>query len=221
MATLLIRFTRLMFGLFLYALGIVLSMQAHIGYAPWDIFHAGLASVLHLQVGTITIVVGFFLIVIAFLAGEKFGIGSILNMVTVGLFMNWLFALELFPQLSNPIAGVLQLVFSLFVISFATYFYISSGFGAGPRDSIMVLLARKTKLPIGVCRTSIEVLVIILGYLMGGLLGWGTLLSAALIGVCIQLTFRLLRFDPTQVKHENFAQSVQKLRAYVASKNGK
>ena len=211
-----LRLLRLFFGLFLYALGIVLTMQAHIGYAPWEVFHAGLAKLLATQIGTMTITVGLVILVITFIFGEKVGLGTVFNMVFVGLFMNLLLSSGLFVERTSPVIGVVQMMVGLFVIALASYFYISSGFGAGPRDSLMVLLSRKTGFSVGVCRVGIEVSATVAGYLLGGMLGWGTLLSAVAIGFCIQLTFRLLRFDPRLVVHEDLAASLRKLTNTVS-----
>ena len=215
MKAVVIRLFRLFFGLFLYAVGIVLTMQAHIGYAPWEVFHAGIAKVMGVQIGTVTILVGLVIGIAVMLFGEPLGLGTVCNMVFVGLFMNILLASGLFAELSNPVLGVVQLIAGLFVISLASYFYISSGFGAGPRDSLMVLLSRKTKFSVGTCRGAIEVGVTAVGFLLGGFLGWGTLLSAVLIGFCIQITFKVLHFDPKKVAHEDFVSSYRKLGAYV------
>ncbi len=215
MKAVVIRLFRLFFGLFLYAVGIVLTMQAHIGYAPWEVFHAGIAKVMGVQIGTVTILVGLLIGIAVMLFGEPLGLGTVCNMVVIGLFMNILLASGLFAELSNPVLGVVQLIAGLFVISLASYFYISSGFGAGPRDSLMVLLSRKTKFSVGTCRGAIEVGVTAVGFLLGGFLGWGTLFSAVLIGFCIQITFKVLHFDPKKVAHEDFVSSYRKLGAYV------
>lgn len=215
MKAVVIRLFRLFFGLFLYAVGIVLTMQAHIGYAPWEVFHAGIAKVMGVQIGTVTILVGLLIGIAVMLFGEPLGLGTVCNMVVIGLFMNILLASGLFAELSNPVLGIVQLIAGLFVISLASYFYISSGFGAGPRDSLMVLLSRKTKFSVGTCRGAIEVGVTAVGFLLGGFLGWGTLLSAVLIGFCIQITFKVLHFDPKKVAHEDFVSSYRKLGAYV------
>lgn len=216
MKTFILRLLRLFFGLFLYALGIVLTMQAHIGYAPWEVFHAGLAKLFTTQIGTMTISVGLIILITTFLFGEKVGLGTVCNMIFIGLFMNLLLASGLFVERTGALVGIVQMIGGLFVIAVASYFYISSGFGAGPRDSLMVLLSRKTGLPVGVCRAGIEVSVTAAGYLLGGMLGWGTVLSAVAIGFCIQITFRLLRFDPKLVVHEDLVASVRKLTNAVS-----
>lgn len=196
-----IRLFKLFTGLFLYSLGIVFTMKANIGYAPWDVFHAGLSRTFGMTIGTASIIVGAVLIVITVIMGEKIGLGTLLNMVLIGLFLDFLMNLTLIPVMKTWLPGIALLIAGLFVISFASYFYIGSGFGAGPRDSLMVALTRKTGLPVGFCRGSIEMTAVIIGWLLGGMAGAGTVISGLAIGLCIQLTFRLLRFDPTGVTH--------------------
>jgi len=206
-----LRLLRLFFGLFLYAVGIVLTMKANIGYASWEVFHAGLSTVFGIQIGTISILVGLALCVVSILAGEKLGLGTLCNMVFIGLFMNLLLGMDVFPKLTNFYLGVVQMVGGLFVIAIATFYYISSGFGAGPRDSLMVVLTRKTKLSVGICRSGLEIIVVIIGALLGGSFGIGTVLAAVIIGFCVQITFKMFRFDPTTVVHENFMDTFRNL----------
>lgn len=191
-----------MWGLFLYSLGIVLTLNAHIGYAPWDIFHAGLSKTEGISFGNASIIVGVFIVAITLLLGEKLGIGTILNMVVIGVFIDVILELRIIPVMDNFVFGIIMLVSGLFVISLASYFYMGSAFGAGPRDSLMVALIRKTGLPVGVCRGTIELLAGFAGWRLGGMVGIGTIISAFLIGFCIQTTFNLLKFDVTAVEHE-------------------
>ncbi|MFA5564150.1 MAG: hypothetical protein WDA32_08185, partial [Candidatus Caldatribacteriota bacterium] len=91
-----------------------------------------------------------------------------------------------------------------------TYLYIDTGFGAGPRDGLMVALARITKLPIGICRGVIEFMAVVSGWLLGGMVGIGTVLAAFGIGFCVQITFYFLKFDATKVEHETIAYTYRK-----------
>lgn len=201
------RFLRLIFGLFLYSLGIVITMNANIGYAPWDVLHVGLAKTIGMSIGTVSIIAGVVIGVITILLGEKLGIGTILNMVLIGLFLDMLISFEIIPVTSHYVFGILMVLVGLYIIALASYFYIGSGFGAGPRDSLMVALTRKTGLPVGVCRGTIELLAVIIGWKLGGMVGFGTIISAFMIGFCVQTTFKLLKFDPTKVEHETIDQT--------------
>ncbi len=209
MKTFYTRLVRLIFGLFLYSLGIVVTMNANIGYAPWDVLHVGLSKTIGLSIGTVSIIAGIVIGIITVVLGEKLGLGTLLNMVLIGLFLDMLIALEIIPVASNFFLGVLMVIIGLFIIAIASYFYIGSGFGAGPRDSLMVALTRKTGLPVGVCRGTIELLAVFAGWRLGGMVGFGTIISAFVIGFCVQLTFKLLKFDATKVKHETLGQTIK------------
>jgi uncharacterized membrane protein YczE len=202
------RILRLLLGLLLYSLGIVITMKANIGYAPWDVFHVGASNVIGLSIGITSILAGIIIGIITILLGEKLGLGTILNMLLIGIFLDIIMALNIIPKSSNFIVGLIMLIAGLFIIATASYFYISSGFGAGPRDSLMVALTRITGFPVGLCRGSIELLAVLIGWQLGGMLGIGTLLSAFLIGFCVQITFKMLHFQVTSVKHETLDQTL-------------
>ena len=207
-----LRFCKLIFGLFLYALGITLTIKANIGYGPWEVFHAGLGKTVGMSIGTASIAVGLVIIVVTLLMGEKIGLGTVLNMVLIGAFLDALLSIGAIPAVGTPVLGVIVLIAGLYIISLGSYFYIGSGFGAGPRDGLMVALARKTRLPIGVIRSAIELTATLLGWALGGMVGVGTVLSGFAIGFCIQSTFGLLRFNPTNVAHSTLRESWEALK---------
>ncbi|WP_419822877.1 YczE/YyaS/YitT family protein [Anoxybacterium hadale] len=202
-----IRLLRLLLGLLLYAVGIVVTLNARIGYAPWDVFHVGFAKTTGISIGTASIIAGAVIGIVAVLLGEKLGLGTILNMVLIGVFLDLILRLSIIPQASNFVLGTIMLIIGLFIIALASYFYIGSAFGAGPRDSLMVALTRKTKLSVGVCRGTIELLAVLAGWMLGGMVGFGTILSAFAIGFCVQTTFKLLKFDAAEIQHETFVQT--------------
>ena len=213
MSSYIFRFMRLNFGLFLYGLGIVVTMRANVGYAPWEVLHSGISQTLSVSIGLVNTAVGALIVFIVFLLGEKIGLGTIFNMFMIGLFMDLILFLDFIPLVNNFWLGCAVMIAGLFIISLGTYFYISSSFGAGPRDSLMVAITRKTKLPVGLCRGVLEVSVVIIGWFLGGLVGLGTVLSAFAIGFCVQITFKALNFDPTKITHETFGVMVKNLRA--------
>lgn len=205
------RLTQLLLGLFIYGFGIVFTINANIGYAPWDVFHAGLANTLGISLGNASIAVGVLIVLLAMILGERVGLGTLLNMVLIGVFIDLIMGLELIPKSSNFFIGLLMMAVGMIVIAIATFFYIGSGFGAGPRDSLMVAVTRLTKLPVGICRATIEILAVLAGWLLGGLLGIGTVISALSIGFFIQMTFKVIKFDPTKVKHEGLGDTFKLL----------
>lgn len=202
---------KLIVGLFLYALGIMVTINANIGYSPWDVFHVGVSKATGLSLGTISISVGFIIVIITSLLGEKFGIGTILNMILIGVFIDIIIKLDFLPVGKSFLQGIAMLLIGLEIIAFATYFYISPGFGAGPRDGLMVALSRKLGLSIGICRSIIEFVAAIGGYFLGGMLGVGTVIAVLSIGFLVQNTFKIIGFDPKAIKHESVKTTISNL----------
>jgi uncharacterized membrane protein YczE len=211
------RLGNLLLGLFLFALGIVVTMKANLGFGPWEVFHQGVSLKIGMSIGNVSILTGLFICVLVVLAGEKLGLGTILNMVLIGLFMDRILALGIIPRMERFLPGLFMMFAGLFIISFASFFYIGSGFGAGPRDSLMVALERKTGMAVGLCRSIVEGSAVMAGWFLGGPVGLGTVIAAFGIGFCIQVVFRLLGFDARAVRHETLGVTFRKLLAKYES----
>ena len=212
------RLGKLLFGLFLCALGISITITAKVGYMPWETFHGGIASTFGIAIGTASVYVGLAIGVLSMILGEKIGIGTICNMVLIGLMTNVILDAGFLPHSDNYLIGILILLVGIETFALGSYFYIGSGFGAGPRDSLMVALKRITKLPIGVCRSSLELTVVFIGWRLGGLIGLGTVISAFGIGFFVQTTFHLMKFDPTTIHHENLQDTAKRLLSLQTQK---
>ena len=204
-----VRLIKLIFALFLHGLGIVMQIQANIGYAPWDVLHTGLATTIGVTIGQASIAVGLALLFVNSILKEPLGLGTVLNMLLVGIFVDLILMTGLIPQMDHLISGIALLIIGLIVLAFGVYFYIGSGFGAGPRDTLMVALNRRLRIPVGLARTSIEMTALVIGWLMGGMVGIGTIMAVFLIGLILQVLFDWLRFDPKQIQHEKLADYVQ------------
>ena len=218
MRKLILRFLCLIFGAFLYALGIVITIKANIGYAPWEVFHVGLSVTTGISLGAASIIVGIFIVVFVTVCGETLGFGTFVNIIFIGVFIDLTMALNIIPLAPNIIIGVIALIAGLFLISVGSYFYMKSAFGAGPRDNLMVVLNRKTKLPVGLCRSFVELTVTVAGWFLGGMVGIGTVISVIAIGFCIQITFAVFRFDVTAVKHETLKETFKTIKSAFSSR---
>ena len=210
-----IRVLHLLVGTILASTGIVTTIRANIGYAPWEVFHVGIAISAGINIGVTTIIVGAAVIIIVTACGEIIGLGTIVNMLLAGLFMDFLFWLDIIPLADDVITGILLLFTGILIQSLGTYFYISAAFGVGPRDNLMVVLKRKTKLPVGICRSIVELTITITGWLLGGMVGIGTIIFVIAIGFCIQITFSVLKLKPTEIKHETIVQTYKAIRGKV------
>ena len=206
------RLFTLVSGLFLLAVGIVITIQANIGYAPWEVFHAGLALQTSMSIGTISILAGLVILIGALLLQERIGVGTIANMILVGLFIDMIISWAIIPLNANFFIGVIMLFGGFFILAFGSYYYIKSAFGSGPRDSLMVALNRKTKLPIGFCRIIIELTSTLVGWLLGGQVGIGTLIAVLASGFCVQLVFSWLKFDAAAVKHQSLRETLKLIK---------
>lgn len=205
------RMIKMHFGFLICAFGIVMSINANIGYTPWDVFHVGLAKTTGLTIGLSSIVVSFTIIALTIILGEKIGVGTILNMIVIGLLVDFIMYLKIIPIADNLSIGIIMFIISLFLFGFGTYFYISAGFGAGPRDGLMVILTKKTSFSVGVCRGFIECLATFFGFLLGGKVGIGTIIGATLIGFIVAWVFKLFNFDAKTLVHENLRETILRL----------
>lgn len=208
------RIGRLLLGLFLYSLGLTLSIQANVGLAPWDAFGMGVSNISGISYGNISILTGIvILIVVAGFLKEKIGIGTVLNTLLIGFMVDLMQSIHLIPFMTNFFIGILMLLLSQIIISLATYFYISPGMGCGPRDTLMVALGKLfPKIPIGAIRGSIEGTVLLIGFLLGAKVGIGTVIAVFGISFILQYTFKLLKFDIKAVIHENIFETFLSLK---------
>lgn len=196
------RYARLFAGLFLYSAGIVFTINGNLGLSPWDALHWGLSQLLGIPFGQTGIWVGLVVLAITYQLKESIGIGTITNIVVIGFLIDYIFYIELIPVAKTMPGGILMLLTGMILIALATYFYIGSAFGAGPRDALMTSLTRISQKPVGLIRGLIEITVLLIGYLLGAKVGFGTFLLAFGIGPIIQIVFSLLKFDVDQVQHD-------------------
>jgi uncharacterized membrane protein YczE len=184
-----IRTAQLLFGLFLFGLSIALMIRAELGLGPWDAFHVGLSRVTGISVGLIIIAIGFVVVLSALLIRVRPGPGTLANMIMVGIFADLL--LPVIPVASGVSWSWAFLFSGIALCGLATGIYIGAGYGAGPRDSLMVGIAERSGWSIRRVRTLIEVSVLGLGWMMGGKIGIGTVVFTLTIGPSAQWGMRL------------------------------
>ena len=194
-------FIKLNIGLFLYSLGMVIGYEAHVGYAPWEVFHVGISKVTNISIGQASILMGLLILLYTILKKEPLGIGSILNMIVVGLVFDLILYLGFIPTSHSFTQSMIYVFLAMVIISFATYFYVGAGFGAGPRDGLMISISRRFGFSMGASRRFIEITVTVLGYFMGGQVGIGTLIFAFVTGYIMDFIFTKVNFDPKTVEH--------------------
>ena len=178
------RLTQLLVGLTLYGVSMAMMIRSELGLDPWDVFHYGVAEHLPLSFGTVVIVVGALVLLLWIPLRQWPGLGTIANVVVIGLVSDA--ALALLEAPDAMVARVALLVAGVVLNGIAGALYIGSQFGPGPRDGLMTGLVRRTGGSIRVVRTSIELTVLVVGWLLGGVVGLGTVLYAVAIGPVVQ-----------------------------------
>ncbi|ANU14100.1 membrane protein, putative [Planococcus halocryophilus Or1] len=173
-------------GLIVLALGFTMTIKgSKLGIGPWDVLHVGLYLNFGLTIGTWSVIAGFTIIAItAFFTRQVPQIGTFLNMVLVGIFID-IFN-YLIPDIHTLVGQIIILSAGIVISGYGVGLYVSPKIGAGPRDSLMMLLVHKTGLSISVVRAGIEVGVALLGWLLGGPVGIGTIAVALLTGRIVQ-----------------------------------
>ena len=188
------RLTQLFVGLALYGVSLAFVLRAGLGLAPWDVLHQGLAEHLDATVGQMVIAVSFVVLLLWIPLRERPGFGTFANAVLVGVFVD-LTLLVLDPAQAWP-TRVLLLLGGVLLNGLATALYIGASLGPGPRDGLMTGLVRRTGHSVRLVRTVIEVTVLVVGFLLGGSVGVGTLLYAFAIGPVAHALLPLLTIAP-------------------------
>ncbi|MEU1391864.1 MULTISPECIES: hypothetical protein [unclassified Nonomuraea] len=181
------RLLRLYGGLALYGAGIGLQVESGLGNDPWDVFHQGVALRLDVSIGTVIIGVGALVMLLWIPLRQRPGLGTISNVVFLGLFADA--AILLLPTPSHLAVQSLYVALGVVAIALATVLYIGAGMGPGPRDGVMTGLMR-LGLSVRLARFLIELTVLAVGWLLGGSVGVGTLVFALAIGPLTQLFTR-------------------------------
>lgn len=194
------RFAKLLVGLCLFGLGIWLGLQAGLGVGPWDVLHGGLAEHLGTPFGRTSIGVSVVVFVISLFARVRPGIGTVLNVVMIGAVIDVLLATSWFDGVGDgPLPQrLLTTASGIGSVALGSALYLGAHLGPGPRDGLMVAIHQRTGWPVGVSRGALECTVLVLGILLHGPVGVGTIAFALGIGPAVQLAFRLLRQTPVR-----------------------
>ena len=184
------RVIQLLVGLFLYGAGCALTIEAGLGVDPWTVFAEGLSIHTGIGIGWITNIVGFLVLLLWIPLRQKPGVGTIANILLVGTSIQ--VVLWIVPPVSGLALQIAVLLAGILLVAIASGLYIGARFGPGPRDGLMTGMNARLGWPIWVCRGVVEVTVLVIGWMLGGTVGIGTILFAALIGPLVHIALPLL-----------------------------
>ena len=186
---------KIQLGFALFGLAVALMIRANLGTSAWAVLEVALAQIFHRTPGTVTILMGFLVLSGALILREPIGWGTLANILSIGLWED--LALSQIPSVKDNLPlKITMLLAAIGIMGLASAIYIGVDAGAGPRDSLMLAIKRKTGVSIRVARGCIELTVVFLGWLLGGPAGLGTLIYALLVGPSVQLGFKLFKVEP-------------------------
>jgi len=206
------RLFKVVVGLFLFALGIVFTINASLGVSPWDVFHQGVSRTVGITIGQANIIMGFLIILLDIYLGQAIGWATIMNMLLIGTFIDILMLNNLVPVAQSPAIGLIMIVTGVAIQAIGFSVYISQGIGAGPRDGLMVVLTKRTGKSVRFIKSAIEASVVTIGIIVGGSFGIGTIIMAFFGGIIFQLLFRLINFRVDKVEHRFIQDDLKEIK---------
>ena len=179
----------LCFGLVLFGFGEGLLIVSGIGASPWNVLHQGVAGNFNLSVGTVAFLLSFLVLLAWYFLDEKIGLGTIINFIIIAIMID--VTIYYFEKPSEFFFQLFMVIVGILIIGFGTSMYLIANLGAGPRDGLMTGLQKKTNIPIALVRGCIEIVVVLVGWFLGGIVGIGTFIYALSIGPSIAVNLYL------------------------------
>ena len=195
---------RLLFRLLIYSFGIYLTIYANIGLAPWDCFAMGIANHTPLNYGESMMLIGVCAIVIQLILHERIGFATLIDALLTGNMIQLLTNISPYPENNNKWLGVIIMLFGFLFISLGMYVYMKAELGCGPKDGLMIAIGKRLpKMPIGVVEILLWLIITLIGYILGGSVGIGTLISIFGAGAVMNLFYTAIHFDPRKLRHRS------------------
>lgn len=204
---------KIVFGLLVFSLGVHLTIRADLGLAPWDCLGMGIAYHTPLNYGLAMTAMGVIILVIDVLLKEKIGFGTIIDALLTGNFVQLFNDLDPFPKTAGMLVGLAIIVAGLALMAVGQFFYMSAAQCCGPKDALLVGLGKRlARLPIGAVQTLLWGSALLIGWLLGGPVGIGTIVSTFGSGLVMQIIYDRIKFEPRNVRHQSVIETWKTLR---------
>ena len=183
---------------------------ANIGIGAWETFHLGLSKVTGIAYGDVTVITSLTIIAIDILLKGKIGFGTVLNGVLIGKIAGFYMShLSFLPPATTLPIGILYILCGQFIMACGGVIYMSRALGCGPRDTLMVVIGQRfPNAPIGIVRFCMDACVFVIGVLMGGPFGFGTIVAMGMNSTVMQTVYRIVGFEPRKVRHEDIPYTI-------------
>ena len=195
---------RILLGLLIYSFGVYLTIYANIGLAPWDCLGMGIAKHTPLNYGSSMVLIGVCAIVIQLILRERIGFATLFDALITGRLTQFFIDISPYPENHNLWLGIIFMLFGFLFIALGMYVYMSAECGCGPKDGLLIAIGRKMpKIPIGIIEILLWATVTACGYLLGGTVGIGTVISTFGAGAVMHLFYTVIHFEPRKLRHRS------------------
>lgn len=202
--TILLQWLQIVAGLLVFAFGVHLTIFANIGLAPWDCLGMGISYHTPLNYGLSMTVMAVVILGIDLCLKERIGYGTIIDALLTGNFVQMYNDLNPFPENRDLWLGIVLMLAGFVFMALGMWIYMKAAQCCGPRDSLLVGIGKRLpKLPIGLVEILLWAGVLLVGWLLGGPVGIGTLISTFGAGAVMQLVYSAIHFEPREIKHRN------------------
>ena len=201
---------RISAGLLVFSLGVHLTIFANIGLAPWDCLGMGIAKHTPLNYGLSMTLMAVIILGIDLILDERIGFGTIIDALLTGNFVQMFNDLNPLEENRSVWLGILIMVTGFVFMALGMWIYMKGEQCCGPRDSLLVGLGKRLpKVPIGIVEVMLWAVVLLVGWILGGPIGIGTLISTFGAGIVMQVVYSLLRFEPRQIRHRDVMNTIR------------
>ena len=195
---------RVLFGLVIYSFGVYLTIYANIGLAPWDCLGMGIAKHTPLNYGSSMVLISVTAVLIQLVLSENIGFATILDAVITGNLTQLLNDYSPYPENHSIWLGIVLMLFGFLFISLGMYLYMSAEQGCGPKDGLLIAIGKRMpKIPIGVVEMFLWAVVTLIGWMLGGTVGIGTVISTFGAGAVMHLFYTVIHFEPRKLRHRS------------------
>lgn len=202
---------RILLGLSIYSFGVYLTIYVNIGLAPWDCLAVGISRHAPLNYGSAMVAISLTAVILQLLLRERIGFATLFDTLLTGNIVQFLCDLSPYPENHSVWLGIAFMLFGFLFIALGMYVYMSAEMGCGPKDGLLITIGKRLpKIPIGVVEILLFTLVTLFGWLLGGTVGIGTLISIFGAGTVMHLFYRLVNFEPRKLKHKSIAETLHR-----------
>ena len=201
-------FFRILLVLLIYSFGVYLTIYANIGLAPWDCLGMGITKHTPLNYGSSMVLIGVCAIVIQLILRERIGFATLFDALITGKLTQLFIDISPYPENHSLCLGIVFMLFGFLFISLGMYVYMSAECGCGPKDGLLVAIGKQMpKIPIGVVEIMLWAVVTLFGWMLGGTVGIGTLISVLGAGAVMHLFYTVIHFEPRKLRHRSIKET--------------